>query len=204
MLPASFVKTKKELHHEKTLFTFISTLILAVTVTASCFANDLENIKFKDSLDSINSLPNTTTVAIGSQQYAYHTVVQFNPQETFLDNEVHGIEYDFFKERLYEVKFVFKNSGFANFLNLGEILNKRYGKPYVLDLSGSTFAAVSYNYTYKDNNYDLAYYCNKVKKITTLTLVVKTNYMAPDENCLGFRNYKPKQYKTLDDLTIFK
>lgn len=189
---------------KKTIFTVISTLILALALTASCFAKDLENIRFRTSLDEINSRPNTTNVAVNAHKFAYHTLVEFNPQETILGSQVHGIEYDFFKERLYEVNIIFKDSDFANFNMLAEKLNKKYGKPQVTDLSGPTFAAVAYNYTYKNNNYDLGYYCNKVKNVTTLTLIVRTNFVAPDQNCMTYYNYNPKKPKTLDDLVIFK
>ncbi|WP_462371244.1 hypothetical protein [Phascolarctobacterium succinatutens] len=187
----------------KKIYTLMLSIILTLCVTASCFAKDLENIKFRSDLDDMNSLPNMTNIVTGTQHFAYHSLMQFNP-ENILNHEVQGIEYDFFKKRLFEINITFKNTDLLTFNDLVEQLGKKYGKPQVMDLSGPTFAALGYTYNYKNNNYDLNYYHNKIKKTGVIYLTVKTNFMAPDENCLGYNNYKPKEPKTLDDLVIFK
>lgn len=187
----------------KKLLILLSTFILTLCITASCFAKDLENIKFRSDLDAMSRLPNMTNIVTGTQHFAYHSLMQFQP-ENILNHEVNGIEYDFFKKWLFEVTITFKNNDLLTFNNLAEQLGKRYGKPQVMDLSGPTFAALGHTYNYKDNNYDLNYYHNKTKKTGVIYLTIKSNFMAPDEHCLGSNNYKPKKYKTLDDLTIFK
>ena len=180
-----------------------STAVFALSISATCFADNLENVKFGDDFDQMQKLPKTHSVDIMTSPFAYDTLVQFE-SENVLDAKTYGIEYNFFKKALYEVNIIFKEDSIDNYEKISEKLTKKYGKSTDTNFSGETFIAKGREWVYKNNLYSLDYYhCNDTKK-DYLCLTVKTNFYVPDEKDRSSQNFKPQTPKSYEDLEIFK
>lgn len=177
--------------------------IFTLSISATCFADNLESIKFGDDFDQMQKIPKTHSVDIMTCPFAYDTLVEFD-SENILEAKTYGIEYNFFKKALYSVNIIFQENTINDYEKISNKLTKKYGKSTDTNFSGETFIAKSRDWVYKDNLYSLDYYHHNDTKKDYLCLTVKTNFYVPDEKDRSSQNFTPKTPKSYDDLKIFK
>ena len=185
------------------LLKLIAIATLALSISASCFAEELDNVRFGDDLDKMDAMPSTHTVDITTLPFPYSTLIKFNPANV-LNTKVEGIEYNFYQKALYGVTVVFAESTEANFHKLSDQLTKKYGKHADTGFNGKSFKALGRDWSYKGNHYALNYYHHNSTNVDSLTLEIKTAYYIPDKKDGSYLYIKPRTPKSYDDLKIFK
>lgn len=185
------------------LLKLIAIATLALSISASCFAEELDNVRFGDNFDKMDEMPSTESVDIITLPFPYDTLIKFNP-DNVLNTKAEGIEYNFYQKGLYRVTVIFAENTEADFQKLSDQLTKKYGKYADTGFSGKTFKALGRDWAYKGNHYALNYYHYNESNVNSLTLVIKTAYYIPDEKERGYSYIKPRTPKSYDDLKIFK